>query len=337
MSLLNDVLKDLDKSKRTATVGPVLASGSKFKFLQSIPHISPWVLAPFMNGALFLLFIYLYDVNSVRPEVSTASQSMISMQQSQKSPPVEAREVTFMPASTAQTEVVEPVFISAVPEIASHFLDTDSLPRRVASDDEAQINKVFAPLTDTEWHDEQLNLALIAIQENQDENAEQILTRILARFPRAIVARETLANLYLAQERMDSARQIIDEGLQFLPHAITLNTLKARLLFEEKHPKEALAILKQFSPGVQKNPDFYGLMAAILQSLGQRLEAEALYKVLVKVEPGNSHYWLGYGIALEHERNIKQAITAYKAVTGHYDADPDVRIYAENRLKTLQG
>ncbi len=337
MSLLNDVLKDLTKNKQAATVGPLLASPSRFQFFRAVSQISPWVVAPFLNGVLFLLFIHVYDANKINAEFPRTLQTISSTQQQQKSVSVAAREVFAIPASAAPMVNVEPVLISTLPEIASHFIDIASVQKHSAIDEEAEINKVFVPLTDTEWHDEQLNLALIAIQDNQDENAEQILSRILARFPRAIIARETLANLYLVQERMDSARQTIEEGLQLLPHAITLNTLKARLLFEEKHPREALAILKQFSPGVQKDPDFYGLMAAILQSLGQRQEAEALYKVLIKVEPDNSQYWLGYGIALEHAKDIKQAITAYKAVTEHYDADPDVRVYAENRLKTLQG
>lgn len=337
MSLLNDVLKDLDQKQQTAPVGPLFASGQKFNIFRSLSHLSPWVIAPFLNGALFLLFIYVYGVSNNSPKIFTAPKIATSKQQSQNSVPDDVSNVSSIPTTTAFGENVEAVFISVIPEIAPHLLGAESAPVQTAMDESAQINKVFAPLTDAEWHDEQLNLALTAIQENQDENAEQLLTRILARFPRAIIARETLADLYLAQERFDSARQTIDEGLQFLPHAVTLNTLKARLLFEENHPKEALAVLKQFSPGVQKNPDFYGLMAAILQSLGQRQEAAALYKVLVKVEPENSQYWLGYAIALEHEKNIKQAVTAYKAVTGHYDADPDVRVYAENRLKTLQG
>lgn len=336
MSLLNDMLKDLAKNKRTATVGPLLTSPSSFSWLRSLSHISPWVILPFLSGVLFLCLLYLYNVAAVTSTSSATPPTTATLQQPSSTRIQEASNVASIPAAKT-IQAVEPVLISALPDIPSHLFTPDAQFAQSATDEETAVNKVFVPLTDTEWHDEQLNLALVAIQDNQDERAEQILHRILMRFPRAIVARETMANLYLAQGRNDSAQQVIEEGLQLLPHVIALNTLKARLLFEDKHPREALSILKQFSPGIQKDPDFYGLMAAILQTLGERQEAEALYKVLVKVEPSNSQYWLGYAIALEQAKNVKQAITAYKTVTEHYDADPDVRVYAENRLKTLQG
>lgn len=343
MSLLNDVLKDLNKSKRPVTVGPLLASPAKFQFFRVFSNMSPWVIAPFVNALLFLTAVYLYDHNKMAHETVLSYQPGAYVLALQKDAMVEPSNIPAIVDAQAAAQKTLPLLSSALPNIPSQPLDLDAAPIQpahhadVEADEVSPINKVFSPLTNAEWHDEQLNLALVAIQDNRDDNAEQILNRILTRFPRAIVARETLANLYLAQERFDSARQTVDAGLLFAPSAITLNTIKARILFEEKHPKEALAVLKQFSPGVAKYPDFYGLMAAILQSLGQQQEADALYKILVKVEPENPQYWLGYGLALEHSKENKQAITAYRAVTEHYEADPEVRVYAENRLKTLQG
>lgn len=343
MSLLNDVLKDLKKNKDPVTVGPLLASHSKTQLFQSFPYISPWIIVPFINAVLFLSLVYFYDFKKNDHEMAPSPQIAVVFPQRQHEALVEASQIPSIAAFQVIAQKATPLFTSALPGIAYRAPDfktvSDSNPAapNIETDHENQINKIFVPLTDTEWHDEQLNLALVAIQDNRDEYAEQILNRVLTRFPRAIVARETLANLYLAQERFDSARQTVEAGLAFSPNAISLNTIKARLLLEENRPREALALLKQFSPGISKYPDFYGLMAAILQSLGQQKEAGALYKVLVKIEPSNPQYWLGYGIALEQNQQTKQAISAYKAVSEHYDAEPDVRIYAENRLKTLQG
>lgn len=84
-------------------------------------------------------------------------------------------------------------------------------------------------------------------------------------------------------------------------------------------------------------PDFYGTLAAALQSVGRVLEAGSLYRSLIQVDPNDGRYWLGYAIALEHNNKANQAIAAYIRASQNPDSEPTVRDYAENRLKILQG
>lgn len=336
MSLLNDVLKDLKEKKQGIPEAAVLGGKQKSHALPRLSVVSPWLAAPFISTALIIVMIFAYGINQQEddePEAYVSETTQLAVVDEQTMAP------STVPSVWIKEAIVQhqPSFVPAMPTPVIRPFEREALAEPFQEVEHVHVDKVFAPLSDTEWHDEQLHQALIAIQDNRDDDAELILNKILARFPKAIVARETLANLYLAQEHYDSARQTVDAGLTFVPNAISLNLIKARLLFEEKQPKQALQLLKQFSPGMSKYPDYYGLMAAILESLGQYQEAAALYKVLVKVDQSNAQYWLGYGLALEREHNTKQAISAYKAIVDYYDADPDVRVFAENRLKTLQG
>ena len=84
-------------------------------------------------------------------------------------------------------------------------------------------------------------------------------------------------------------------------------------------------------------PDFYATLAAAFQSEGRILEAGNLYRSLIQVDPQDGRYWLGYAIALEHNKKLNQAIEAYNRASQSPETDPTVLDYAEKRLKVLQG
>ncbi|MDA9271815.1 tetratricopeptide repeat protein [bacterium] len=199
------------------------------------------------------------------------------------------------------------------------------------------VEKKIATLTPEEWHDEHLNKAFEAIEEGDNPKAIRLLNTILTQFPASIETRENLAALYIDQNELSLAYDVLDKGLEFDPHNFRLLTMKSRLLVEEGQHREALALLEQFRPDIRKEPDYYGVMAAIFEALGRSGEAGSLYQSLVKIEPSNGQYWLGYGIALENKNANQQAIEAYKRASQSDNAQPVVRAYAETRLKTLQG
>lgn len=347
MSLLNDMLRDLSRNKQNAKINPHFTYSQTHSLLSTFPEIPLWLIMPFLCSVCFLTAFIWYDTHKTTPQQEDPATLAIEASQPLQNvvPAVLHRQqTTSLPRK--QVIPVEPELTSQLPRIIipDIAIDEDQNTQKInlnfgaaETHSDGQINKVFSALTDIEWHDEQINQALLAIQEGNDEHAELLLHQILAKFPRAAVARETLANLYLAQERIDDTNQLIDDGLKLAPHNLSFNIIKSRILFLQKQPKDALELLQQFKPNIHENPDFYGLMAAILHDLKQEREAGNLYKMLVEIEPSNGQYWLGYGLSLEYSKANKQAISAYKEVTSHYDIEPEVRAYAENRIKTLQG
>jgi MSHA biogenesis protein MshN len=200
-----------------------------------------------------------------------------------------------------------------------------------------KVKKKFDNVSANEWYVTQLDKALESIDYGDDEAGIQRLTLIISKFPASVDARETLAALYLSQENFTNAELVLDEGLEFQPHAINLIMLKARLLIAKKNSKEALALLEKYNPDIQDNPEYYGLMAAIYETMGRIVEAGSLYQALVEVDPENGQYWLGFGLALEKNHSVKQAIEAYRHASKVNNTKPEIRMYAENKLRTLQG
>lgn len=317
MSLLNEMLQDLsNKVTERPVILPVAAFNQhKVKVIQNALF---WLM---VVGTLFVVtVIVLYWPKHTATEISVQSVMHLSS--------------TLVPIPKMQ--------ISSEIEMVSSLTPVPLMPVTVvepasAIEADALDHKMTDKPTQDAWYDDKLNAALIAIDEGNDPRAIDLLELILTRVPESIDARENLAALYLSHGEMTPAFEILDEGLRLEPHNIRLSTMKARLLVEQGHHQEALAILEQFTPNINKAPDYYALLAAIFESLGRTNEAGSVYQSLIKVDPSDGQYWLGFGIALEHKHSLRQAIEAYKRASQSENVQPAVRSYAENRLKVLQG
>jgi MSHA biogenesis protein MshN len=346
MSLLNEMLKDLNEINSKPAVEPIIIPPSNISFLQTVPIYLPWIIGTIAISLVILLVLHGFAAKQLPtvkgPKINKHTTTVpvkISLNNKFKQEPL----VSFLP----------PIFLtsylkyeSSLPAISSQvfgqtvsisgFPDIDLTPPD-SSSNSAGVNKVFARLTPQEWHEEQLNKALDFIEKGDESAAIRTLDFLLFKFPHSVEARESLAAIYISQNATKEAMRIVDEGLYLIPNSITLNTMKARMLFEEDQVSEALSILEQFNPNIKKDPDFFGLRAAVLQAVGRESEAGSLYKLLVELEPTNGQYWLGFGIALENKKSTQQAVVAYRKAIECFDVDPSVRAYAENRIKTLQG
>ena len=308
MSLLNEMLRDLNKrSSQRPTI--LLMPALNKRWVETLPKtlcgIVIIVSLPFLiYGLTYSYWHAALVANTPKPQ----PEQLISM-------------------------------IQPIPSVAGNVVRGDI---RLEEDDTlvpdvVSINKKMTDLTPEEWHDEQLNKALEAMQDGADERAISLLELILTQFPASVEARENLAAIYLSYEEMGKANDILDGGLKFEPRNLRLTTMKSRVLVAQGRHQDALKLLQQFNPDINKAPDYYGLLAAIYEALGRMTEAGSLYQTLVKIDPSNGQYWLGFGMALENKQAHQQAIDAYKRASQSENIQPSVRFYAEDRLKILQG
>ncbi|KTD19886.1 tetratricopeptide repeat protein [Legionella londiniensis] len=354
MSLLNEMLKDLNETKARAKATPLYLPLHKESFLQKLPSVIPWLFATFIISLLVLLMTHGLQIKKDKeiegePAAPLPSEALVQVKQ-QKQPAtakpaankIQNESLGNLPARNDPSEPLFFVLPSFIPGI-SQFPDEDFAAEPTLAPNAhkpiltAAVKKTASSLSAREWHDLHLNEALQAIEEGEESHAIQLLTMILARFPASVEARESLAAIYLSRADLTKAMTILDKGLEYEPDSIILSKMKARIFFEQDKTSKALKLLARFKPDIRQDPDFYGLMAAILQSLGKNNEAGDLYKRLVEIEPSCGQYWLGYGMALEQRQAFQQAAIAYQHASQSYDVEPMVRIYAENRLKLLQG
>lgn len=315
MSLLNDMLKDLDKHRKGKNLS-LYATRFSPKISPILPNISPWVIFPVVLSFIFLMGVFFGFKPSPPAPLPQAGEGSLAVS-------------AIMTSQVAS--IPEPVLISQMVAIPQFTKESTS------AFETSTVTKIFSELSEKEWQDEQLNLALDSIKEGKDFEAFNILTNLIEKFPEFSQARESLVSMYLNQKDYANAEQILAEGLTIAPRNLDLNMQKAQMLFEQEQNEAALAVLKSFHPNIRTSPDFYGLKAAILEALGHSKEASILYQFLIKIEPTNGKYWFGYALGLENKHAFIQAIAAYKQALESVDLDPEIQNYAMEKIKTLQG
>ncbi|OGV41506.1 MAG: hypothetical protein A3F46_00185 [Legionellales bacterium RIFCSPHIGHO2_12_FULL_42_9] len=327
MSLLNDMLNDLNS--RPIPRPQILQTSSLSRHgLKQLSNAFCW----FTIIGMFLFFIYVLIYGK---QLST---SPITSLDSEPTSSVGHGLVNTLPSAPAVlTSVIAPAPIFEDEEI-SDYVDESSVDTVLSeSYDELAMDEEKIKLSPDEWHDEQLNAALEALEAGAEQRATDLLTLILTRFPASIEVRENLAGIYLSQGALDEAVTVLNEGLSYESHNLNLTMMKARVLVEQGKHREALALLLQFNPDINKSTEYYALLAALFESLGRINEAGSVYQTLIKLDPTNGQYWLGLGIALESKHSLQQAMEAYKRASQSENIQPAVRSYAENRLNSLQG
>lgn len=217
------------------------------------------------------------------------------------------------------------------------FIKTEQRPSLNTNPVKLETNAESINLSAQELHDKKINKALSAIQVGQDQLAIKLLRKTLEEFPNSTEARENLAALYILHHYKDQAMHILDEGLEKESDNTHLITMKARILFDEGKAKEALEIMEKFNPDINTDSEYYGLFAALLQSLKHHHEAQLWYQLLVQIEPENPQYWFGLAVTSEHNHATDQAIEAYKKTSENLSIDAKIRSYALNRINLLQG
>lgn len=314
MSLLNEMLKDLDHRKTHQPASLLIPSLNRH-WVNSFPNMFVGLLILIVLS--FVMYIISNQLSKPRP-LSHVPESIV---QAAAEPIILTSRLVPAPVFETQWNV-KGTFPPILPELNTL---------------EPEMSKQLSRQTPEEWHDEHLNHALEAMERGDDSQAIKLLELILTQFPASIEARENLAAIYLSFEEMARAYDVIDKGMKYDPHNLRLSIMKARLLVAQDQHQDALTLLKQFHPGIDKEPDYYGLLAAVFEGLGRTSEAGSLYQSLVKIEPENGRYWLGFAIALENKKANQQAIDAYKRASQSEASQSDVRAYAEDRLKILQG
>lgn len=189
--------------------------------------------------------------------------------------------------------------------------------------------------TDTSVSD-QYQQALQLSTQGHSHDAVKMLTGILNHNPDYTDVRESLASLLIAQGNTVQAEQVIKIGLQQRPYFPAFIQLKARLLVDEGKINKALDLLQLAPPLLANNPDYHAFIAALYQRQGKAQYAEKLYEQLLAVQPNNAKWWMGLGIALESMGKTTLAMEAYVRAGNSGQLNPELKMYAQSRVQTLQ-
>ena len=228
-----------------------------------------------------------------------------------------------------ETEVQHLELHQGDPAVLMMTLDNHSIPAEEEKIE--QIKPVVDPI------EEEYQNALNLVTQTRTNAGIDALKQVLIKKPDYLEARTSLAILLLNQQRFDEVDQVLQDGLDQNASYTPFVELKARLLLSIGQTQEALVLLRKHSPSIDTYPNYYALMAAVQQRLGQGDKAAGMYGQLLEVDNTNGRWWFGLAVAFESINNPNAAIDAYKHAMLADDLSPHLRSYAIERIRQLGG
>jgi len=160
--------------------------------------------------------------------------------------------------------------------------------------------------------------------------------RAITAEPRHLQARRFLVTVLADQGDVDNARRFAEDGLGYDPRDPVLLRTLARIHFEQGDAGTALQVLARGQPALEDDPDYYALLAAILQRQAKHLEAADIYGRLLRFDPQRGVWWGGFGISMEALGRPVEARNAFERAQRDASAPANLRRYAAERVAAIR-
>lgn len=341
MSLINDVLRDLDEQRLEREgerdecdpfegLRPAPAQAASRGPRSRGREILPLALAIAAGAALLM--------NAPRepgpPEPGPGELPAVAA--SSQAERVEPREVTAKPpARPPEPLVAVPVPASRAPvpespeasEQATPAPELDSATRPLGSEQRTRARRAYRQALE---------------RAARGESARADLEESLALDPGHQQARVALATLLARGGRPEDAATalaLLAEGRRIADQPEAFTDLEARIRAERGEVAEALALLETASAPLPRGAEAHALRAALYQRAGRHAEAAHLYADLLGQLGDRGVWWLGLAIAREAEGRPAEALSAYRAARhnarGPGGLDPATRSWVATRIQSL--
>ncbi len=365
MSLINQMLKDLEKRRADSVTSP---DGSlKGVNRYSVARRRPSYLVYALSAALVLLvavvgvlgWFYLNtpqptgtgappiamapavetgplpQVNSGQPAPPAESVTSDSVTAERDSTEEQIASQTVAPAPSQTAAKPKPAS-EPDPEPASRRVERESTQTATATDESSQqVTKRNRPLSDEQRAELAYKQGYQLLGREQSEAGERHLREALQYYRQHHRARELLAGVYIKSGRYVEAAALLKEGVALAPQNSLFAKLYARVLLKQDKPAQAIAVLEHQPPPLGVDSDYHALLAAIYQQSGDHLKAAATYRDLLRVNPRQGNWWIGLGISLEQLEKYTEARSAYERARNGPGLSENLKEYVAKRLNAL--
>lgn len=148
-----------------------------------------------------------------------------------------------------------------------------------------------------------------------------------------VAARQALLSLLVDQKQWKEAETTGLDGLALDPKQIGWAMLAARLQVERGDIAAAVKTLDQYAQYAERNADYLGFHALLLQKSNRLPEAVERYRAALALKPGEGRWWYGLGLALEASQRPAEAKDAYAQASNSGNLPADLAAAVEQKLK----
>jgi predicted Zn-dependent protease len=173
-----------------------------------------------------------------------------------------------------------------------------------------------------------------SLANGQTGAAEALLEQALSVYPAHVGARRQLASLLIATQRPAAAEALLLEGLQVSPRNADMVRVYAQLLAQRNALQAALEALEGVTADGGGDAETLALQAEILSRLQRFPEAVRIYRRALQLQPDRAVWRTGLAVALEHNAQPDAALDAYRQAAGG-TLQNAVRNFVEQRIQVL--
>lgn len=198
-----------------------------------------------------------------------------------------------------------------------------------------RIAKKEIPLSDTQMAEAHYQRALQQMQQGHSHEAIALMQQALDLHTAHHEVRLTLAALLLQQGRTAAASSLLEQGLALAPLHGGFAQMYARILADGQQLGAALAVLERAQPGIDTDPHYHALMAALYQKAGDNVRAIERYQALVSASPGQAAWWLGLAISHDALGDRDKALAAFEQARASGGLQAEIMQYIDTRIRQL--
>ncbi|MGZ5050645.1 MAG: tetratricopeptide repeat protein [Methylobacter sp.] len=169
-----------------------------------------------------------------------------------------------------------------------------------------------------------------------DLSAIYKLEQALKLDPRHLKARLLLAKTLYNQGQAIKTAEFLDQSLALFPDNLQFINTRAQLFLKQKDPNGALRTLQRVGLENSSNETYLSLLAATYQQLQSFTNAAKVYQKLVAVNPEKAENWLGLALSQEKLGNSKLAHDAYQQALNKNTLKASVADYVKQRITELR-
>lgn len=345
MSLVNDMLRDLDARRDRLSVDSSLIGLNPAPTNIGQPAYVHWLLVPLLAaivGVLAWFMISAYLSKPVVPEQymrtqpsepeSIIAHAEVIPEPVKEQPPAEMQPAPVIDATAIDTASV--VKETKVPKAAPAPIEEKIVEPAIPP--APVITKTPRTLSPAEQGEQLYADALTAFRSGDMRRTETLLTDALKLSPDHIRAREQLAQLLIMQQRQGDAEAVLRAGLAIDPGQVNQAMLLGQLLAQQGREQEAIAVMEPALLNAADNAQFLGTLAGVYQNAGQPQRAVDNYRAALSLRPRQGIWWMGLGISLEQSGQYVPAIEAYQRALSVMPLPNKLRDYVEKRLAALK-
>jgi MSHA biogenesis protein MshN len=354
MSLINKMLQDLDRRNAMADASPAPQPVRPIGQPARGRDRFWWIVAALMIGAAGWMGWVAWNIFAPREPLATPAAYAVEKQAKARPRTVEQKLEEPKPEPVAKAEPQVPVeTLRLAHTIDTPFIKPAAKPERArkaaAEGPVAQAPRPQVVLADkpkierrelvapaSERAEVEFRAAAELLRQGRAAQAEAGFLGALKIDPSHRGARQALVALHLERGQLETARRLLEEGLNIDPSQPDFSVALARILVERKDFAGALAALQASEAAAGAHAEHHFLRGTVLQRLGRHQEAADAYRNSLQVQQASARSWIGLGISLEALQHRAEASEAFKRALAAGPADAELRSFAEQRIRALR-